>query len=240
VPSARRAAAALLGAALAAALGGCYTTQEKNVRAKIAADRILSIRKPVRVGARDPAVTVEAKALIRSSSGTAVVVRVRNTGGRPVSDLPVSVAVRHGGAVFRLNGRRNLGYFRTHVPAVPPKGATTWVFTTKRSVPRGSLLVRVGRQVESDANRASSLPQITVDEPSGRGRVRSVVKNSSDIPQPGLNVYGYAIEHGRYVAAGRAVIPDLAAHDTAKFELQLYGAGGGRPVRLEAPATALR
>lgn len=237
--SASVAAALALGLA-AVALTACYTTQEKNARAKIAADRVLAMRKVVRVGASDPRVALEERAIVRSKSSTAVVVRLRNKGASPLSDLPVFVGVRSGGQTVRLNGASRLDYFRTHIPSIQPGGVTTWVFTTRRVVSAGRPVVRVGRQSAADTNRGDDVPRIAIGRASGRRLVHGLLENRSGVPQRGLNVYAYRLVRGRYRAVGRARIAALGAHAATAFELRMIGAGGRGRLRIEAPATMLK
>lgn len=115
------------------------------------------------------------------------------------------------------------------------------MFISRKKVPDGGgAVVKVGRQSPADTNRANDLPRISVVRSAGRRRVRGSVRNHSDIPQFGLNVYAHAVGGGRDIAAGRARIAELGPHETAGFELRLIGAAGRGRLLLEAPATVLK
>jgi hypothetical protein len=150
--------------------------------------------------------------------------------------------VRGGANTALLNDRRRLDYFDTHVPSVAARGTTTWIFVTRRPVPRGAPFVKVGRQRPGDANRARSLPSIRVaagKRPHGRA-VTGTVLDKSGVPQQDLVVYAYAERGGRPVAAGNARIAALVSGQSARFRLHLVGSPRGGRIRAQAPPTMLK
>jgi hypothetical protein len=213
--------AGLAGAAVL--LAGCVTTQDRNTRAKLSAERQIAARTPLRLGARNTEVEVVRSALVRTRGATAVVVELRSRARTPLTDLPIAVGVRtRGGKTPALNGGRNLDWFETHVAALAPGATTTWVFTARRRVPAGArAYARVGVPLTKPTSQASALPHLQASN-LGRGRVR--VRNDSDIPQVDLPVYAVARVGGRYVAAGRASIPKLSGNDEATVAVPLVGA----------------
>jgi hypothetical protein len=216
-------AAGLAGAAVL--LGGCVTTQDRNARAKLSAEREIAARAPLRVVAPNPEVDVTRAALVRGGGRdrTAVVVELRSRARTPLTDVPIAVGVRtRGDKRLALNGGRDLDWFATHVAALAPGAATTWVFTARRRVPAGArAYARVGVPSTVPASRASSLPRLQAGDLDG-GRVR--VRNGSAIPQIDLPVYAVAQAGGRYVAAGRASIPKLSGDGEATVAVPLVGA----------------
>ncbi len=77
-------------------------------------------------------------ALVAGGGRTAFIVQVHNPGGRPVSDLPISVGVLvPNKAPLYLNLRSQLeySYFDSHLPLVTAGGTLTWVYTTDRHLP---------------------------------------------------------------------------------------------------------
>jgi hypothetical protein len=218
--------AVLVGLAGAAVLlGGCVTTQDRNARAKLSAERQIAARTPLRLGARNVEVDVAATALVRGGGRdrTAVVVELRSRASGPLTDLPIAVGVRtRGGKTLALNGGRDLDWFATHVAALAPGTTTTWVFTSRRRAPAGARpYAQVGVPAATPASRASSLPRLQAGDLVG-GRVR--VRNRSAIPQVDLPVYAVARAGGRYVAAGRASIPKLSGDGEATVAVPLVGA----------------
>jgi hypothetical protein len=216
--------AVLAGLATAAVLlAGCVTTQDRNARAKLSAERQIAARAPLRVGAPNPDVEVTRSALVRARGRTAVVVELRSRARTPLTDLPIAVGVRtRGGKALALNGGRDLDWFETHVAALAPGATTTWVFTARRRAPAGArAYARVGVPSAVPVSRASSLPRLQASDLGG-GRVR--VRNGSAVPQVDVPVYAVARAGGRYVAAGRASISKLSGDGQATVAVALVGA----------------
>jgi hypothetical protein len=240
--SGRRAVAALaLGAVASGALVGCVSTQDKNARAKLVADRELGGRRAQAVARADTRVRVTDAALVRGRRASAIVVTLRSDADVALTDVPIAVGVRRpGGRQIVLNGRRGLDWFQTHVPAIGAGGRATWVFLTRRPVPRGG---RAWARVGAGAVvHEGALPQIAARTESATGRrVRVAVESESDVPQYGLQVYALAQRDGRYVAAGKASVRHLGTRGSATTTVALAGAGragtGSRPVRVHAIPT---
>lgn len=211
--------------AAAVVLAGCVTTQDRNARAKLSAERQIAARTPLRLGARNAQVDVAAATLVRGRGRdrTAIVVELRNRARTPLTDLPIAVGVRtRSGKTLALNGGRDLDWFETHVAALAPGTTTVWVFTARRRAPAGArAYAQVGLPPTKPASRASSLPRLQASDVGG-GRVR--VGNNSDVPQVDLPVYAVARVGGRYVAAGRASIPKLSGDGATTVTVPLVGA----------------
>ncbi|HWK18540.1 MAG TPA: hypothetical protein VNR66_13895 [Solirubrobacteraceae bacterium] len=243
-----RAAIGALGSALAVGtLSGCVTTQQKNARAQLIADRTLASRDVIHVTRPNPYVRVTRLALVVSPHGTAVVVRLHNPSAHALTDLPISVGVlsRRGQRVY-LNRQANIDYFDTHVPAVAAKSTATWVFTSRRRVAGGSaLFADVGVAQSPPPATVSTLPTIEVTRaPESladglRGVFRLAVANTSGVPQYGLQVYAVAVRGGRYVGAGRTGI-DLAGGDRTTLELTLLGNPTRASISLDALPTIFK
>lgn len=199
-----------------ATLAGCDTTQRQNVRAELVAKREIASRAPQRAGRPHPQVRVVSVTLLRRGGLPTVVVDLRSSAPRPLTDLPITVGVRspRGGAVA-LNGRAGLGWFQTHVPAIPAHGAVTWVFSGRERVRiSGRPFATVSApQAGAPHSEARSLPALAASAPrvsGGRvGGVRVRVENTSRVPQYGVQVYALARFGGRYVSAGKASIAHL-------------------------------
>ncbi|MDO8187475.1 hypothetical protein Q5424_12380 [Conexibacter sp. JD483] len=236
--------------AAACALSGCVSTQQKNARAKLTAERELASREPLHVGASERRVTVERVALVRGSGETALVVTLRNRAATPLTDLPIAIGISGaGGRRTVLNGRRGLGWFETHVPSVGAGARVEWVFSARaRAVPPGRPWARVGAPTRLSS--AASLPRLvaTVTTGDGKGSARGgrgavarvVVRNDSDVPQRDLQLVALAGASGRWTAAGRARIAELGARAQARATVPLtgrFGAGGSGAVTVQALPT---
>lgn len=263
----RRALPAVALAGVAAAgglLSGCVSTQEKNARAKLAATRVLEGRRAPRAARAGGEVRVVGVQAVRGAGRgrSAVVVELRNGAREPRTDVPVTVGVRgRDGRPVRLNGRAGQGWFASHLPAVDGGGRATWVFTTRRPLPRGRLFAVAGALQEPPFSSASALPALRAETVAGggaevgravataragsrasassrgAGRVRVAVVNDSGVPQADVQVYALVRDGRRWVAAGRASVARLGAHGRATVSVPLAGDAAGRPVRVHAIPT---
>jgi hypothetical protein len=225
--------------ALTPLLGGCVTTQQRNERAKLAAERLLEGRKALRLGDRSPDVRVTRVSLIRARRASAFVVELSNTGARAVADLPLEVGVAHGGRRQVLNRRRGLGYFARHVASIAPRGRARWVFVTRRPIPRGARGFAVaGTPDAALPGRPQALP--AVSSSIAPGRTPRVTIRNGRIPQYGLPVYAFARRGGRYVAAGRAAVEHVGTAGTATVQISLVGARSGATLESEALPSIFR
>jgi hypothetical protein len=226
----------VLGGALVLLLSGCVTTQQRNERAKLRAEREIGSRQALRVGAPHPEVDVTAVALVRTRASSAVVVDLRSRANTPLTDLPIAVGARtRDGRDIPLNDAQRLDWFETHVAALAPSGSTTWVCTVGRRLPAGARpYARVGLPGPPALSRAGRLPALQASAlPDGRVRVR----NDSGVPQDDLPVYAVAREAGRYVAAGRASIARLEGGDEATVAVRLVGRTGAAAPHVHALPT---
>ena len=238
-----RSASPLLAAAALALLGlaGCGdSTQLKNDRAEVEAKRVLGGREARSVTRPNPDVRVEDVAIVRDRRSTAIVVDLRSSAPRPLTDVPIAVGVRTASGSRRtLNAARGMGWFQTHVPAIASGGRATWVFRTRRATPAGRPFAKVGALSGTPISRARSLPPIEVSAQAGsRSRAARVrVENASDVPQAALQVYAVATAGARTVAAGRAAIRRLAPGASTTVNVPLTGRPRGTALRLQAPPT---
>jgi hypothetical protein len=169
-------------------------------------------------------------------------VALHNRGARALTDLPISVWTQaRGGARRYLNQATGLGYFQTHVPALPARGDATWVLETPASVV-GSAFAAVGLPKADATPAPAALPPITarVLVPVANGEVRAQLVNRSGIDQTALPIYVVAERAGRYTGGASGSIADLGAGAGATVRLNLIGDARGAALRVEAPPSMLR
>jgi hypothetical protein len=109
-------------------------------------------------------------------------------------------------------------------------------------LPAGRPFARVGTPRGPVVSSAASLPVVEA-VPAGAPRRRAVrvrVDNRSQVPQFDLQVYAYVTRHGRYVAAGRAVVKQLDHGKGATARVRLAGRGGGGSTQAHAIPTIFR
>jgi len=216
-------------------LAGCVSTQQKNARAKLVAERTLDARRPLRLGPPNRDVQVVRASLVRGRHGGALVVELRNRGSAALTDVPIAVGVRGAdGRRVPLNRGRGLAWFQTHVPAIGAGEAAMWIFTTRRPLPGGRPWAVAGAATPADG----ALPRIAAATVrTGRGAVRVALVNDSDVPQYGAQVYAVVRARGRVVAAGKTTVGHLGTHGRASARVALAGAPGRHAVRVHALPT---
>jgi len=240
----RRAMTAMTSLLIITSLSGCVeTTQQKSARLGLIDDRLLASQQSVRVTRADPQVSVLGVASVTRGSASAVAVTLRNDAARPLSDLAISVGVTSGGGRrIYLNAAAGLPYFQTHVGAIAPGGAVTWVFTRSGRLAAGARpFALVGAPTVTDQAGAASVPSVTVSAGRSRGGILPVtVTNHSGVPQVGLALYASATSGQRLLAAGQASLAQLDPGDHATVPVAVVGATGPAPVSIDAPPTNLR
>ncbi len=232
-------AAALL--AVAGSLAGCSTTQQKAARLQLENSRLRAAQLSTRVSTAGSTVAVAGISLVHRSGRTAFVVTVRNRGGRPVSDLPISVGYRSGDdhAVY-LNSAAGIGYFDTHLPLVGTGRAFTWVYTTGRPIPTGARpFARVGASSTVQVPGLTTPPAIAAAVRAGTagGAIRVSVRNLSGVTQYQLPVYAVASRGPRVLAAATGTISELGGGSSRTLQLRLLGSAAGAHVELETQPT---
>jgi hypothetical protein len=241
---ARSARAVLAAAAVAIPLAGCTTTQHKAQRVQLDSARQRAALESTRVTQPNSSVVPTAVDVVHGSSGTAIVVTVRNGGGTPVTDLPISVGYqgRSGPKVY-LNAATNLQYFESHLPAIASKRSLVWVYTTDKNLPQGVRpFATVGRRQSAPALLTETHVTIAVRYAHvvGAKRVTVQLDNTSNVPQYELQVYAYATTAGRYVAAGNATVAELDGGSKQALRVKLVSAAPSANLHVVAIPTILQ
>jgi hypothetical protein len=234
-----RAPAALALLALLA-LSGCESTQEKSAQLEKTAHRTRLVERGLSIGKANPDITVLDAVLVRGAEGAAAVVTLRNNSAHALSDVPIAITVKNaqGSAVFQ-NNTPGLEAALTSLGSLPAHGVATWV---DDQVPATGDPVSVTAIAGVSPAVSGALPEIDVtgvhpSEESGSATAAGTVRNRSSVTQRALVLYAVARRAGRVVAAGRAILPEVAPGAAVPFQAFLVGwtqAGG----RLEATASA--
>lgn len=99
---------------------------------------------------------------------------------------------------------------------------------------------RVG-EARARARRVPALPVSglhQIEDPANGVGASGTVTNDSAVAQRSLVVFVLASRGGTPVAAGRAVLPELAPRSSRGFTVFFIGDPGGAQLRASAPATA--
>jgi hypothetical protein len=234
--------------ALALALGGCESSQEKSaqlerqVKLARAAGHGSHVERGLSISSSSSQVRVVATAVLHDSEGTAAVVTLRNDSTHPLRNVPLAITVKDaaGGALYQ-NNAPGLEAALTSVALLKPGARFTWVDDqAQASGTPASVSALVGEAPQAPA----STPQIGVsgvhptEEGAGSGAA-GAVHNDSTVTQRNLVVYAVARRGGRIVAAGRAVLSEVAAHSSSPFQVLFIGSGAGAQLEVSAPPSTL-
>ncbi len=236
-----RPAIALLLCALA--LGGCESSQEKSAQLEKAA-KVERARNPVQasrgltITQASREVRVVSTQVLHNSEGTAAVVTLRNTSPHALREVPIAITVKDaaGGTLYQ-NNAPGLEAALTSVPLLAPGAQVTWIDDQVQAAGNpASVSALVGEAPQAPA----SAPKVAVSgvhatEEGGSAGAAGTVANDSAVAQQGLVVYGVARHGGRIVAAGRAVLAEVAAHSSSPFQVLFIGSAAGAKLEVSAP-----
>jgi hypothetical protein len=237
--------AALLAGLAALTVCGCETTQEKSAALERQAKHTTIAQHGVSVAKENPSVQVLSSAVVRSSEGTAVAVTVRNTSVHTLAGAPIELTVSDakGGMLYR-NNAPGLQPSLTELPLLAPGKTVVWVDDQVQltGTPAGASTPASASALVGEAKTASTAPKIEVTgaQASTTGPEASEsgsVVNRSAVAQANLVVYAVARRGGTTVAAGRAVLPEVAAGTKVPFQIYFVGNPKGAQIEVSAPAT---
>jgi hypothetical protein len=224
-------------------LVGCESTVD--LARKIAAKGIVAFQQHgLTVAKVDKHIRVLGTAIIRDASGTAVVVELRDSSDKPTGNAPIAIDVsdRAGKSVFS-NDAPGLAVSLTHVPLLLPGQVFDWINDQVLATGTPALVVaRIG----AGSRVPASVPSMqvsgarSIDDPVSGYEVTGKVRNASGVTQVNLVLYAIARHSGRIVAAGRAIVPRLAAGKSAPFHAYVIGNPDGAQIFVTAPPSVLR
>lgn len=228
----------LLLAAAALSLAGCQTTAEKSAELEREAkrhERALAANS-VSIARASTILRPVQTAFVSDAEGAAVVVTVRNSSARAIVDAPLKVDVRdlHGSTLYS-NAGTGLAHSLISLAYVPAHGQATWV-DDQASGTAGTVAAEVG-EGRTVRGAAPAIALTGIHQLEAGAGVSGTASNRSDVEQRELVVYGVARRGGRIVAAGRAVVPALAAHASTSFQIYFIGSAKGAQLALWAPPT---
>jgi hypothetical protein len=228
---------------LALTLAGCESNEERSAALAKHAHHQQRAQAGLSITHPSPYVKVTGTALLQSSEGAAAVVTLRNVSANALRDLPIAITVKGpGSGTLYQNNSPGLEAGLTALALLPAHGEATWV---DDQVPTSSGPATVSAVVGEAPILHGAAPQIEVQgvhasEESGTGAgAAGTVRNRSNVAQQRLVVYGLARQGRRIVAAGRAVLPEVAAGASVPFQAFLVGMATGAKLEASAPATTL-
>jgi hypothetical protein len=233
--------ATLVLLALALALAGCETTAEKSARLERAAKRATVVQSGLLITHPSTDVKVLETVALHGSEGAAAVVVLRNLSSRPERHVPIAITVKSAsGQTLFQNNAPGLEPALVSVASLPAHGELAWVDDQLPATGKPTAVSAVLGQAPAPAG---SPPQIEVqgahpiEDPSRGVGTSAKVSNRSRVAQQSLVVFAVARRGGRIVAAGRALVPELAAGSATQFQVFFVGDPRGARVQFSAPAT---
>jgi hypothetical protein len=233
--------------ALAAVLlCGCETTAERSAQLERQAKRNGaghgSGARATHISAPSRTVTVVSKSLVKGAEGDAVVLRLRNNSSTATREVPVQVTVHDSrGASLYTNATPGLAATLASAPLIGPHATAVWIddqVTTAGTPARVTAVVGEGHPATGATTPIEVAGVHLNQEASGTAAEGNVV-NHSPVAQHEVVVDAIATSGGRILAAGRAVIPEVAAGASTPFQLFFIGnPQGGRLELAAAPAAA--
>jgi hypothetical protein len=192
---------------------GCETTQEKSAKLEVSGAG-LAQTDTVKLTASNREIEVVDKTVLTDQYGTAVIVRLRNTGTQPQVDVPIQVDIKDpkGKSVFK-NDTEGLEDGLLNIQVIEPGKETWWVHD--QVFPMGKAAgfdVTIGK---SEVPPPASIPKLTAtkpeinEDPVSGIEVQGEITNESEVEQTDLLIYAVATKGGKVVAAGRGLIPKL-------------------------------
>jgi uncharacterized membrane protein len=224
-------------------LAGCTTTQHEAQREQLDSARQRAALESTRVVVASTVVTPTSISEVTAPGKTALVVTVRNSGRKAVTDLPISVGyTAPGGGSVYLNSVAGLNYFQAHLPAIRAGGSLTWVYTADRTIPAAARpFARIGSKRSAPALLTE--PDVTIKVryrySAGLRALTVHLSNPTSVPQYQLQIYAYAKSGGQYVAAANATVLNLGAGSSESVRLGLVGAAP-RQLHVQAIPTILQ
>jgi hypothetical protein len=230
---------------VALALAGCETTAEKSAKLERAARRAAVTQNGLVITRPSTEVKVLETVALHSSEGAAAVVVLRNVSSRTLRDVPIAITVKDaGGGTLFQNNAPGLESALVSVPSLPAHGELSWVDDQLPATGQPAGVRALLGQAPTATTGA--VPQIAIqgahliEDPSRGIGTSAKVSNHSRVAQQNLVVFAIGRRGGRIVAAGRAVVAELAAGASAPFQVFFVGDPRGAQLQISAPPTTFR
>ncbi|MGC2375283.1 MAG: hypothetical protein WA484_15550 [Solirubrobacteraceae bacterium] len=236
-----RLAVALL---LALALSGCETTAEESARIGKRLKSVTATEAGLSITRVSTDVKVVSATVLHGAEGGAAVVVLRNDSSHALREVPIAIAIKDaGGKTLFQNDASGLEAALVSIPSLKPHGKLAWV---DDQMPTSGEAASVSARVGQAHAVTGNLPEIDVErvhpiqDPANGAGAAGTVSNRSKIVQRNLVVFALARRAGRIVAAGRAVLPELAPGASLPFQVFFIGDPKGARLEASAPSTTLR
>lgn len=231
--------------ALALALTGCETTEQKSAQLERAAkqQRRGAPQAGLSITHQSTKVRLSDAIALHGAEGDAAVLTLHNTSDTTLRDVPVEIVVRDArGAVLYTNDAPGLASALVSLALLPAHTSALWIDDQIRSTGTPS---RVEAKVGEGAPAGGAIPELSVigshlsTEAAGDSEIEGAILNESRVSQQELIVNAVARRGSAIVAAGRAIVPQAPASARTRFQLFFIGDPRGAHIEVAAPATTL-
>ncbi len=224
------------------ALTGCETTAEKSARLERQAAHVTLTEKGLSITRESTDVKVLSTTVVRGAEGAAAVVTLENRSGHALRAVPIAIVVKDGGG--RVIFQNNAPGLESALVSVPSLGAHRTIAWVDDQLPANGAPASVSARVGQAPALSGSSPSLTIagarlsEDPANGLVANGTASNRSSIAQRSLVLFGVARRGGKVVAAGRGVLPELAAGASARFEVFMVGDARGAELQISAPPTS--
>jgi hypothetical protein len=219
---------------------GCETTAQTSAALEKAAKHERLALQGVSVTAESPSVKVLDITVLHAGAETAVVVALRNSSSRALENAPIEITVRDAhGSVLYENNQPGDDPSLTKVPLLEPGATTIWVddqVQASGTPASASALVGDGAPAPRSVPRLIAAGVHATGEGSETGAAGTVA-NRSNVSQQHVVVDVLARKGSRIVAAGRALLPEVAPDASVPFQVYFVGNPSGARIEASAPPT---
>jgi hypothetical protein len=226
-------------ALVALALTGCESNQERSAKIEKTAKRYTLVQRGLSIAHASTQVQVLSAIVVRGSEGAVAAVSVHNSTAHTLHSVPIAITVKssQGQALYK-NDAPGLEAGLTQISSLPAHGSITWV--DDQVTPSGGP-AKVSAIVGEAPTASGPEPLIEVQGAhiveASTGEVAGTVRNRSNVTQQHLVVYLLARRAGRIVAAGRAILAEVAPGAPVPFQAFLVGSAAGATLQASAPAS---
>ncbi len=237
----------LLGAgALTVLLSACESTEQESAKIALQSNHSAVGSGTVHIGAVNHEVKVSNVTLLGGAGRRAVALRLTGTSSHPQIEVPVIVdVVSHSGRSLYTNDTAGLEPALQRMPSLRP-GESEWWVDDQVLTSENPAAVHV--QIGAGDRTGHPLPEVSasvveVGEQAGSTVITGEVANRSGVPAQKVLVFAVGVRAGKVSAAGRALVPLVAAgSDTkpgrAQFQIFLVGSAPSSTIQLTVAPTA--
>lgn len=217
----------------------CESTESESAKIDREA-RIAREHEPgaLKLGAANRSVRATDVTLLHGPGRGAVAVKLTSSSPRAQADVPVLVEVQgRAGRLLYSNQPGGTDPKLQHVSLIAAHGSVWWVNDqVLLNQPSKAVKVRVGTGSHAHGGGDVSARNPRLSGASGEAVATGELVNDGSHAQRGVPVYAVALRGGKVVAAGRALVAELAGRKgaSARFRIPLVGDASNAKIELSA------